>query len=91
MRLSQACHRHEKCSVNACPLETSAVETDPELNCPLSDFDIEKIKERYNRIKNHPIVKPETEPLPNLNLRSKRMRDTNGQLFRANTAQREKN
>ncbi len=90
MKLPQACHRYEKCSVNDCPLESSnypAVETDSYFACPLSDFDIEKIKERYDRIKNKQAVKTESEPLPNLNLNSERMRDAAGRLFRASPTQ----
>lgn len=91
MKLPQACHRYKTCSVNACPLEKQAfstVETDLELTCPLSDFDIGKIKERFERIKNKPRI--EAEPLPDLNLNSERMRDENDQLYRANPKQARK-
>jgi hypothetical protein len=85
----EACHRYQSCSVNNCPLAEEkyfAEESDDEIKCPLTEYDIEKIKERYNRIKNNPVIVPEPDPI----LFSENMRDEHGNLFRMNAEQTRK-
>lgn len=86
MKRIEACHRFKTCSVNNCPLEEREYFTevsDNETRCPLPEYDIEKIKERYIRIQNNPIVVPEPEPI----LISDRMKDENNNLYRMTTEQ----
>lgn len=86
MKQPEACHRFQRCSVNNCPLadkKYSAEESDDETKCPLPDDDIEKIKERYNRIKNSPVIVPELEPI----YISDRMKDENDNLYRMTAEQ----
>jgi hypothetical protein len=86
MKQPEACHRYQQCSVNDCPLADKkylAEESDDEIKCPLTEYDIEKIKERYNRIKNNPVIVPEPEPI----FISDRMKDENNNLYRMTAEQ----